>query len=75
MSLLSAAAIRLTEKPLVPQQDVGIGVPEFQDPDELRLPEIVRMPFGQQRPFWMLPGDGTPERLAVPTLPRCTLAE
>ena len=59
----------------VPQQDVGIGVPEFREPDELRLPEIVRMPFGQQRPFWTLPGDGTPERLVVPALPRCTLAE
>jgi sterol desaturase/sphingolipid hydroxylase (fatty acid hydroxylase superfamily) len=59
----------------VPQQDVAIGVPEFRDPDELRLPEIVRMPFGQQRPFWILPGDGTPDRLALPALPRCTLAE
>jgi len=45
-----------------PQQDVGIGVPEFRDPDELRLPEIIRMPFGKQRPFWMLPHNGTPER-------------
>ncbi len=59
----------------VPQQEVAIGVPEFRDPDELRLPEIVRMPFGHQRPFWMLPGDGTPERGALPALPRCTLAE
>lgn len=59
----------------VPQQDVGIGVPEFRDPEELQLPEIIRMPFGWQRAFWRLPGDGTPERLAVPALPRCTLAE
>jgi sterol desaturase/sphingolipid hydroxylase (fatty acid hydroxylase superfamily) len=39
----------------VSQQDVGIGVPEFRHPDELRLPEIVRMPFRRQRPFWKLP--------------------
>ena len=59
----------------VPQQDVDIGVPEFRDPEDLQLPEIVRMPFGKQRPFWMLPDDGTPERPALPALPRCTLAE
>lgn len=59
----------------VPQQEVAIGVPEFRDPGELRLPGIVRMPFGQQRPFWMLLGDGRPESPAVSALPRCTLAE
>ncbi len=59
----------------VPQQDVGIGVPEFGDPDELGLREIVRMPFGRQRPFWKLPGDGTPQRHELPPVSRCTLAE
>ena len=59
----------------VPQEDVDIGVPEFRNRDELRLPEIVRMPFGRQRPFWMLPGDGTPQRRVPLPLPRCTLAE
>lgn len=59
----------------VPQEDVRIGVPEFSDPDELRLPGIIRMPFEVQRPFWQLPGDGTPQRQELPSLPQCTLAE
>jgi len=59
----------------VPQQDVALGVPEFRDPDELRLPEIIHMPFGTQRPFWKLLGDGPPQRHAPVPRPRCTLVE
>lgn len=59
----------------VPQKAVDVGVPEFRDPNELQLPDIVRMPFGTQRPFWRPLGDGTPQQHALPQLSECTLAE
>jgi sterol desaturase/sphingolipid hydroxylase (fatty acid hydroxylase superfamily) len=59
----------------VPQHEVTIGVPEFRDPADLELADIIRMPFGEQRPFWRLPGDGTPQRTPLPPRPASTLAE
>jgi sterol desaturase/sphingolipid hydroxylase (fatty acid hydroxylase superfamily) len=50
----------------VPQQSVSIGVPAYRDPAEVTLPKILAMPFGEQRPSWQLPGDGTPARPPLP---------
>lgn len=36
----------------VPQSQIEIGVPAWQDPGELGLVEILRMPFERQRPAW-----------------------
>lgn len=53
----------------VPQQAVTIGVPAYRDPQELTLTKILLMPFGKQRSTWQLPGDGQPERGALPGAP------
>jgi sterol desaturase/sphingolipid hydroxylase (fatty acid hydroxylase superfamily) len=58
----------------VPQQAVTIGVPAYREPQELTLMQLLRMPFGKQRPTWQLPEDGTPERGALPG-PATSLAE
>jgi sterol desaturase/sphingolipid hydroxylase (fatty acid hydroxylase superfamily) len=50
----------------VPQDAITIGVPAYRDPDEVRLPDIVAMPFRDQRPTWELPGNGEPSRAQVP---------
>jgi sterol desaturase/sphingolipid hydroxylase (fatty acid hydroxylase superfamily) len=49
----------------VPQQAITIGVPAYQKPEDVTLENILRLPFGRQRPAWQLP---TGER---PTRPRC----
>jgi sterol desaturase/sphingolipid hydroxylase (fatty acid hydroxylase superfamily) len=36
----------------VPQDEITIGVPAYQDPKELVLPRILEMPFEAQRPSW-----------------------
>ena len=38
----------------VPQDEVTIGVAGYRDPEELKLPDLVRMPFAPQRPSWEL---------------------
>jgi sterol desaturase/sphingolipid hydroxylase (fatty acid hydroxylase superfamily) len=58
----------------VPQNAIAIGVPEYREPDELTLGHIVAMPFGRQRAFWQLPGDGKPVRGPL-TGPPSRLAE
>lgn len=63
-----------TDRLDVPQREITLGVPEFRDAGELGLRALVRMPFGEQRPFWRLPGGGTPERRPTPSAPRRTLA-
>jgi sterol desaturase/sphingolipid hydroxylase (fatty acid hydroxylase superfamily) len=50
----------------VPQEKITVGVPAYRDPEEVGLVEILKMPFGEERPTWQLPGGGTPER-ALPT--------
>lgn len=50
----------------VPQQAITIGVPEYRDPRELRFWDLVRMPFGKQRPAWQFPDQTTPPRRAFP---------
>lgn len=46
----------------VPQPEVEIGVPEYRDPAELELDDLLVMPFGAQRPAWRLPGWSADER-------------
>jgi sterol desaturase/sphingolipid hydroxylase (fatty acid hydroxylase superfamily) len=46
----------------VPQDDITIGVPAYRRPEEVTLPRVLAMPFGEQRDSWRLPGDGTPSR-------------
>jgi sterol desaturase/sphingolipid hydroxylase (fatty acid hydroxylase superfamily) len=50
----------------VPQDAIIIGVPAYRDPAEVTLPKLLRMPFGEERPTWELPGGATPERVAAP---------
>ena len=42
----------------VPQSEITIGVPAYRDPRELGLAEILKLPFGAERPAW-LPRGGT----------------
>jgi sterol desaturase/sphingolipid hydroxylase (fatty acid hydroxylase superfamily) len=46
----------------VPQDDITIGVPAYQGPNDVTLPKVLAMPFVEQRPTWQLPDDGTPTR-------------
>ncbi len=46
----------------IPQDNITIGVPAYRDPDEIGLVEVLKMPFFEQRPTWLLPGDGQPAR-------------
>ncbi|HYG64283.1 MAG TPA: sterol desaturase family protein [Thermoanaerobaculia bacterium] len=39
----------------VPQEEITIGIPAYRDPEEVTLPRILSMPFGEQRPTWKLP--------------------
>ena len=52
----------------VPQDEITIGVPAFQDPKEVGLVKVLQMPFVEQRPSWFLPDDGQPAR-AIPKAP------
>jgi sterol desaturase/sphingolipid hydroxylase (fatty acid hydroxylase superfamily) len=46
----------------VPQEEITIGVPAYQKPEELTLIGILRLPWTADRPSWRIPGDGTPRR-------------
>ncbi len=52
----------------VPQQEITIGVPAFRDSADVELVEVLKMPFVEQRPTWILPGDGQPVRAALPEI-------
>jgi sterol desaturase/sphingolipid hydroxylase (fatty acid hydroxylase superfamily) len=49
----------------VPQAKITIGVPAYRDPKEVALVDVLKMPFGEQRSTWILPGDGKPARSAL----------
>lgn len=49
----------------VPQGEITIGVPAYRSESEVRLTEILAMPFRKQRPTWQLPQDGEPSRAPV----------
>lgn len=46
----------------IPQNEITIGVPAYRRPDEVSLAATLEMPFVEQRPTWLLPGDGQPVR-------------
>lgn len=45
----------------VPPDEIIIGVPAYHEPEDVKLREILTMPFGQERPTWLLPEDAAPE--------------
>jgi sterol desaturase/sphingolipid hydroxylase (fatty acid hydroxylase superfamily) len=49
----------------IPQDEITLGVPAFRDPKEVTLPQVLALPFREQRPTWELPGDGLPRRPAT----------
>jgi sterol desaturase/sphingolipid hydroxylase (fatty acid hydroxylase superfamily) len=58
----------------VPQDEITIGVPAFQNPDELTIGKLIKMPFTADRASWKFAGNGKPERKKSLPLPRTTLA-
>lgn len=50
----------------VAQDEITIGVPAYREPEEVGLIEVLKLPFGRQRPTWIVPGDGQPARVSVP---------
>jgi sterol desaturase/sphingolipid hydroxylase (fatty acid hydroxylase superfamily) len=46
----------------VPQEEITIGVPAYQNPEELTLGKLLVLPWTADRPSWRLPDDGTPQR-------------
>lgn len=46
----------------IPQDSITIGVPAYRDPDKVDLVEVLKMPFVEQPPTWLLPGNGQPTR-------------
>ena len=57
----------------VPQEKITIGVPAFQNPEELTIGKLVQMPFTAERPSWRFVGDGKPARTEPLPLPRTQL--
>jgi len=49
----------------VPQSQITIGVPSYQNPDELNLFDLFLLPFRKQRP-WILSNGQVPKRLIAP---------
>lgn len=49
----------------VPQDEITIGVPAYQQPEDVQLVKVLELPFVEQRATWILPGDGKPERRAL----------
>ncbi len=46
----------------VPQDEITVGSPAYRDPEEVKLKEVLALPFREQRPSWELPDDGKPVR-------------
>lgn len=59
----------------VPQDRITIGVPAYREPEEVQLIEVLKMPFGEQRPTWFLPGDGKPVGIKAPAQPTSYLLD
>lgn len=38
-----------------PQAEITIGVPAYRNPEDVTLPKVLAMPFGEQRPTWSAP--------------------
>jgi sterol desaturase/sphingolipid hydroxylase (fatty acid hydroxylase superfamily) len=54
----------------VPQNGITIGVPAYRLPEEVGLPEVLAMPFGEERETWRFPNDGESVRLTLPAAQR-----
>lgn len=50
----------------VPQDEITIGVPAYQEPKELTLSGALAIPFREQRPSWQLPDKTEPDRAELP---------
>ena len=57
----------------VPQNSITIGVAAYQNPKELTVGRILRLPFAVDRPSWDLVGNGKPQPHPLPA-PRTMLA-
>src|SRR5207244_13195003 len=44
----------------VPQDEIVLGVPAYRDPAHVTLPDLLAMPFLEQRSSWRLPAGGKP---------------
>jgi sterol desaturase/sphingolipid hydroxylase (fatty acid hydroxylase superfamily) len=53
----------------VPQDEITIGVPAYRAPEEVGLVDVLKLPFTEQRPTWLLPGGGRPVRGRPPVAP------
>lgn len=53
----------------VPQGEIMIGVPAYRQPGEVKLVEVLEMPFIKQRATWIAPGAGQPARVTLPVAP------
>ena len=50
----------------IPQDTITIGVPAYRAPEEVELGRILKLPFVEQRPTWIFPGDEQPIVVASP---------
>ncbi|MBV9124523.1 MAG: sterol desaturase family protein [Planctomycetes bacterium] len=57
----------------VPQDEIVVGVPAYQKPEEVTLPKVLDLPFEEQRDSGRWPGDSTPSRPGLPVPPTCLL--
>lgn len=46
----------------IPQNEVTIGVAAWRIPEEVGLPNLIRLPFQEQRDSWRLPDGSRPQR-------------
>lgn len=46
----------------VPQDQIRIGVPAYSEADDVRLAQILALPFVEEREAWQLPDETTPTR-------------
>jgi sterol desaturase/sphingolipid hydroxylase (fatty acid hydroxylase superfamily) len=51
-----------TLKLKVRQNEIAIGVPAYQAPEEVTLPRVIELPFTNQRPTWQLADGRQPQR-------------
>ncbi|MBE0599009.1 MAG: sterol desaturase family protein [Desulfuromonadales bacterium] len=58
----------------VPQEAITIGVPAFQDQEELTLGQLLKMPFAADRPSWQTADGSRPQRKEPLPLPKTSLA-
>lgn len=58
----------------VPQDQITIGVPAYREPEEVTLGKILKIPFGEERPTWLLPDGHSPQREPLPDAYNCLAA-